>query len=333
MTYNEMQIAKQAATDLTINSIEREVFNAFRTKRDSVLEVLKTNYAKYLVGVPNSDYYSTLSLYNRLQTMEKEIRGIYINLSKETSKSIINGQFELFDDAYYRSQYSTVFFQDSIGVDLGFSTVNPLVREASITGDAKLLAKIRDMRLRKLAQGMIPPTGTTLSSLLASNNIVGLTKVIKTVKQGLISGDSYSKQVIKVKKVFDGNVSNASRVIRSEGNRNLNAGSYLYSEELKEKVDTRRKWLATLDSNTRDSHQALDGQFEDKDGLWHIGSDSARYPGDFSEAENSIRCRCTTIDVVEGLEPTLRRGVNPVTGKSDIGSYNDYPRWKKDKGI
>ena len=42
-----------------------------------------------------------------------------------------------------------------------------------------------------------------------------------------------------------------------------------------------------------------------------------------------IHCRCSTIDVVQGLEPTLRRGVNPATGKSDIASYRDYDKWKK----
>ena len=74
----------------------------------------------------------------------------------------------------------------------------------------------------------------------------------------------------------------------------------------------------------------LDGQYEDDSGLFHIHGLSARYPGDFGDPAEDISCRCTTIDVVQGLEPTLRRGgVNPVTGKSDIASYRDYDKWKK----
>jgi uncharacterized protein with gpF-like domain len=154
--------------------------------------------------------------------------------------------------------------------------------------------------------------------------------VLKTVKSGLINGESYARQTKRVKDVFDGNASNTARVIRTEGNRNMNAGAYLNSEDLKaEGVRVRRMWVATLDSRTRDSHQALDGVYEDDNGLWHIGGDSARYPNDFTEPENSVNCRCSTVDVVQGLEPQLRRGIDPVTGKSDIASYSTYEEWAK----
>jgi len=177
---------------------------------------------------------------------------------------------------------------------------------------------------------MLPPSGVTLTSLLTANDTAGLVKVLRVVKSGLISGGSYAKQVVKVKNQFDKNVSNASRVIRTEGNRNLNAGSYLNSIDMQEQgVVIKRQWLSSLDSLVRDAHQSLDGVLEDKNGLWHIGGDSARYPGDFSDPALSINCRCTTIDVVEGLEPTLRRGVDPLTGKSDIASYRNYETWKK----
>lgn len=328
MTYLEMQTAKQVATDKLIAKMESKVFRAYKQRRDEVLEVLKTNYAKYLVGVQQADYYSTLSLYNRLQTMEQEIKGVYVTLSKESTRAIVAGQTEVFSDAYYRSQFTTNFFVDS--AKKGFTVVNPLVQKVAVTGDGALLAKIRDERLRKVAAGMIPKTGTTLSSMLASNNSADLAKVLKVVKQGLVSGESYAKQVKKVKGLFDGNASKARRVIRTEGNRNLNAGSYLNSMDMQEQgVVIKRQWLATLDGSTRETHQSLDGQVEDKEGLFHIHGLSARYPGDFGDPAEDIRCRCTTIDIVEGLEPQLRRGVDPVTGKSDIASYRDYETWKK----
>jgi len=330
MTYLEMQTAKQIATDKLIAKMESQVFKAYKQRRDEVLEVLKTNYAKYLVGVPQADYYSTLSLYNRLQTMEKEIKGVYVTLSKESTRAIVAGQTEVFSDAYYRSQFSTTFFADTIGTDIKFQALNPLIQKLSVTGDVSILKDIRDKAMHKIANGMLPPSGVTLTSLLTANDTAGLVKVLRVVKSGLISGESYAKQVVKVKNQFDKNVSNASKVIRTEGNRNLNAGSYLNTVDMREQgVKSRRKWLSTLDSVTRDSHRSLDGVYEDENGLWWIGSDSARYPLDFSDPSNSIGCRCTTIDVVEGLEPQLRRGVDPVTGKSDIASYRDYETWKK----
>jgi SPP1 gp7 family putative phage head morphogenesis protein len=204
------------------------------------------------------------------------------------------------------------------------------VREVAVTGDATRLTAIRDTRLRRIAEGMIPPSGDTLTGILVNNLNQELTKTLRVVKQGLINGQSYVKQAQALKETFNGNAYNALRVVRTEGNRLANAGTYLNSEDLKEAgVSIRRQWVATLDGRTRDSHQALDGQYEDDEGLFHIHGLSARYPGDFGDPAEDIQCRCTTIDVVQGLEPTLRRGVNPVTGKSDIASYRDYGKWKK----
>jgi predicted transcriptional regulator len=53
--------------------------------------------------------------------------------------------------------------------------------------------------------------------------------------------------------------------------------------------------------------------------------------GDKSYNGNGIivhNCRCTVIDVVQGLEPTMQRGINPATGKPDIASFKDIEKWK-----
>ena len=113
-----------------------------------------------------------------------------------------------------------------------------------------------------------------------------LTKTIE--KQGVNQWTSY-KQAQALKDTFDGNAYNALRVVRTEGNRLANAGTYLNSEDLKnEGVRIRRQWVATLGRTDRDSHQALDGQFEDEDGLFHIHGLSARYPGDFGDPAEDI---------------------------------------------
>jgi len=39
-------------------------------------------------------------------------------------------------------------------------------------------------------------------------------------------------------------------------------------------------------------------------------------------------CRCTVIDVVEGLPPQIRRAKDPVTGKTDIINFTTYDEWK-----
>lgn len=330
MTLQGMQKAKVDKIDFLLASIEREVMGEYRFGRQKTLEVVKDLYSKYLIGVDKADYYRTLALYERLKKAEQGIKAIYTVVGKESAKRVINGQYQIFDESFLRDRYTMAFFSDQLGVDIKYAPPNPLVRDVAVTGDASRLVEIRDKRLQKIAEGMMPPSGDTLQGLMLKNTNDGLSRVLRTVKQGLINGESYARQVKRVKDVFDGNVSNAARVIRTEGNRNLNAGAYLNSEELKEEgVRIRRQWVATLDGSTRDSHQHLDGQFEDDNGLFWIGGDSARYPSDFSDPANSINCRCTVIDVVQGLEPQLRRAKDPVTGKTDIISFKNYEDWKK----
>ena len=330
MTYQQMQTAKNKTIDSILLSIESEIKKTYRFGRDSITSLVGDNYQKYLVGVDGADYYKTLNLYNRLKTMEQEIKGVYIQIGKETRKTVTKGMYTTFDESYLMDRYTTAFFSDQIGTNIKYAAPNPIVREVAVTGDISRLNKLRDDRLADMAKGMPSPSGDTLLNILVKDMNDQLTKTIRTVKQGLINGASYTKQAKALSKVFNGNAYNTLRVVRTEGNRIANAGSYANSEDLKaEGVKIRRQWVATLDGRTRDRHQMLDGQFEDENGYFWIGSDKARYPGDFNDPANSVNCRCTTIDVVQGLEPTLRRGVNPVTGKSDIASYRDYDKWKK----
>ena len=330
MTYQQMQTAKSKTIDSILLGIESEIKKTYRFGRDNITGLVKDAYAKHLVGVDGADYYKTLNLYNRLKAMEQEIKGVYIQIGKEIRKTVTNGMYTTFDESYLMDRYTTAFFSDQIGTSIKYAAPNPIVREVAVTGDASRLTAIKDSRLRRIAEGMIPPSGDTLTGILVNNLNNELTKTLRVVKQGLINGQSYVKQAKALKATFDGNAYNALRVVRTEGNRLANAGTYLNSEDLKnEGVRIRRQWVATLDGRTRDRHQMLDGQLEDENGYFWIGSDKARYPGDFNDPANSVNCRCTTIDVVQGLEPTLRRGVNPVTGKSDIASYRDYDKWKK----
>ena len=330
MTLTGVQKEKYDKLDFLLTAIERDVMKDYRFGRDKTLELLKDTYAKHLVGVPKADYYKTLALYDRLKKTEQGIKGIYTLVGKESAKKIIDGQYMLFDESFLMDRYTMAFFADDIGISAKYAPPNPLVRDVAVTGDARRLIKIRDKRLAKIAEGMFPPSGDTLQHLLVNNMNDDLAKVLKTVRQGIINGESYAKQVKRVKHIFNNNVSNTMRIIRTEGNRNMNAGAYLNSEELKEQgVKIRRQWVATLDSSIRDSHKHLDGQLEDENGLFWIGGMSARYPCDFSDPAESINCRCAVIDVVEGLPPQIRRAKDPVTGKTDIISFKTYDEWKK----
>jgi SPP1 gp7 family putative phage head morphogenesis protein len=330
VTLSKLVQSKFDEVEKLIDSTEREVFKVYRKRRDEIYQIIQKNYAKYLTDVPKADYLSVMSLYQRLQKMEKEIKGTYVKLYGSTYNKTLAGEKQVFTEGYYRSQFVSTFFADAQGTSIKTQAINPLVVEASVNGDVSLLSKLPSGELREtVAQGLMPQTGETLSTLLSGHNQEGLKKTLQTIKQGLINGESYSKQTRRVKKVFDNTAYKASRVIRTEGNRNMNAGAYLNSQQVAEEIDIKRQWVATLDDRTRDRHASLDGVQVGPEERFSIGGDTALYPGGFSDPANSVNCRCTVIDVVPGIDMSVRRARNPVTGKSDIIGYQNYDEWKE----
>jgi uncharacterized protein with gpF-like domain len=81
-------------------------------------------------------------------------------------------------------------------------------------------------------------------------------------------------------------------------------------------VVTKVMWNATLEGNTCEECQALDGKTFDLD-------------GDKPEIPYHPNCRCVYIPVVDGWNPSKRR--DQETG--EIIEYKDYKAWLKDKNI
>lgn len=85
----------------------------------------------------------------------------------------------------------------------------------------------------------------------------------------------------------------ALSIARTEMTGIINFGNTFTLEE--EGVKTKR-WIATLDDRTRDTHAELDGDVEPIDGYFDVGGESAEYPADASlSAAERVNCRCTTV--------------------------------------
>lgn len=85
----------------------------------------------------------------------------------------------------------------------------------------------------------------------------------------------------------------ALRIARTEMTGVINFGTHFTLEE--EGVKHKR-WIATIDDATRDSHANLDGEREPIDGQFNVGGYLAETPGDADlPPEERINCRCTLI--------------------------------------
>lgn len=127
------------------------------------------------------------------------------------------------------------------------------------------------------------------------------------VAQGIVQGESIPKIAARLRKVSDMNVRSSVRNARTMATACENAGrveNMKVAEELG--VKTRKRWMCTHDSRTRDSHLQIDGETV-ADDEWF--SNGCRYPGDpVGPASEVYNCRCTLITVVDGFSSNLPKG-------------------------
>jgi SPP1 gp7 family putative phage head morphogenesis protein len=333
-TLTELQRQGYELTEKEMLRQGMNMANTYRAGRDQVLDAVSKTYGKYLVDTSPTDYYTVLNQYNRLQSLNQEISGIYIKTSSAVGNQVKASQELAFTNNFYRQEYVTTIATNVIDSPLKFVPLNPAALKTSVYSDVVAWKTIRNKKLQKLMTNLIPSNGITLTSLLIDNRKKELIKLQRELKSALINGESYTKTAKRIKGVFNDSMSNTMRVVRTEGNRNLNGSAYWNSVEAqKQGVELERQWLATLDANTRQSHQSLDGQKANKDDLFTSDGATAQYPGQFGVASEDVNCRCSTIDVVDGVSPELRRARDPVTGKNDIIDYKNYDQWMKDRGM
>lgn len=89
-------------------------------------------------------------------------------------------------------------------------------------------------------------------------------------------------------------------IVRTELNRMANTATYHRYQAATEQVPgLRKRWLATADLRTRDSHRALNGVERAMDEDFTVGSSKAAYPHDPRlPARESVSCRCRLVPVL-----------------------------------
>lgn len=117
-------------------------------------------------------------------------------------------------------------------------------------------------------------------------------KVNSEILQGILQGDSIPHLAKRLSNVTEMNRTSAIRNARTACTSAENKGRMDMMEDAEEKgVHVQKKWIATNDSRTRESHMLLDGATIDQDEEFDNG---LMYPGDPNgEPEEVYNCRCT----------------------------------------
>jgi SPP1 gp7 family putative phage head morphogenesis protein len=293
---NKLYASATRSLERTIAQTERELQKVYRDVLKEIQAEIAGYYEKYAVdGVLTR---AEMTKYNRRANLEKQLNTLIGNATQRTRAATRRLQATEYNESFFRHAWA---IEQHIGVGIGWGTINEDTIRAIVNNDIKLIA---EERLRNM----------------------GRERIRRTIAQGLTRGDSFPAMARGIRQAINGQMSDAMRIVRTEGMRAMTQGSQATYDRAKEKgIEGVETWVATLDGRTRDSHQAMDGQEADENGLFTLPS-GATTPGPHQSGipEEDINCRCRTVYRIAELSPRLRRirdeGVQP---------YQTYDEWAR----
>lgn len=161
-------------------------------------------------------------------------------------------------------------------------------------------------------------------------------KIASEVSRGIATGMSFEKIARNISLNMMGTYENpggsyayALRIARTEGHRIQCQGAMDACFKAKEKgADVVKQWDSTLDGNTRESHQKVDGEIRELDEKF---SNGLMFPGDPSGgAAEVVNCRCALLQrarwAVEGSFTKMNNFTKEIETFDSIDDYNEFKK-------
>lgn len=313
----------------------RNLIESYDSARKDIIAQLENVYGKYLTTTDPQDYYNIMIQYDRLNKLLTDVTQTFNYYSKLAGDITAQAMTLSMQNVYYRQNYLLEWITPVAGVTFNFAPLDKRLIELSVFGTQEAWKAIGEKLVKKYGQaGIYAPDYGTLSQLLYDRKVQDLILIQREISQAFIQGKSIKQTSDAFMQIFDTIKYKADRIAVTETARTASLGSYAAGREaISQGIDLKKMWLATLDTKTRPAHQSLDGVKLEYDEYFKIGSDKALAPLLFERAENNIRCRCQKLDIVNDIDPQIRRGRNPVTGKNEVFEFKTYEQWAKDNGL
>ena len=280
--------------------IHRDLAREYATGLRAVRQEIGVIYDRY-AAADGTLSHADMTRYNRLRTLEKSIAGELGALTGKTAKLTRAGLGKIHEEGYYRTAFD---LETGVKAKLAFGKLDSKAVQASVQN---------------------PISGLTLNERLARDRAAIILNCKATITQGIIRGSSYPEMSRELKRVFEGDLVKARRVVATEAHRvKEQARAEAIDHAVEQGVKLIKIWVATIDGSTRDDHADMDGREADADGLFWIDGLSAEYPGGFGDPAQDINCRCTVRTEIQGFEPKVRR----VRGEGVI-PYVNYDDWRE----
>src|SRR5690625_3745514 len=260
-------------------AIERALVQAYTEALRSIRAELAEAYARWDMT------YAEMQKYNRLAGLEKEIQRHIRALTGKQAQTLRRGLGDIYADSYYSTAWA---IEREVQAKLRYTILDPKVIRAAV---------------------QMPLSGLTLDERLEARRRDVELRVRQEIVQGLIRGESYQDMARRLKDGLEIEANKAIRIARTEAHRVQVAGrreSLEHAEEMG--IEGVYVWDATLDDRTRESHQDMDGQEADENGIFTLPSGvQTEGPGLSGEPSEDINCRCSLRYEIKGYSPEVRR--------------------------
>jgi len=241
------------------------------------------------------------------QARKAEIDRILLNADREAQRIVNEGKIGVFAD---NANYIGYDLERNGNVNTGFTLYDQNTVGRLIKSDPQILPK--------------PTPGVQKDKAYTYYN-----KLINSaITQGIVQGETIP-QIAKriVNTTGERSYSSAVRNARTAYTGAQNAGRMEGLHQAQRLgINVKKKWMATLDSRTRDAHADLDGQIQDVDDPFESELGDIMYPGDpTADPANTYNCRCTLVYVYPDYPSEMQRRDNE-TG--EIVGDMTYREWE-----
>lgn len=270
-------------------------------------EITETEYKQWRTG--------KMVTGERYKSMQKKLAERFTR-ANEIALEYINGKLP---EIYAINWNYTAYNIEKLFGNLDFTLFDESTVKRLIVESPDLMPYYpKEMALKRgidLAYGKEQITRTITSSILQGKSIPNISKDLMNRLQGM-------------------NKASATRAARTAATSAENGGRMAsYKKAADMGIAVRKRWIATKDGRTRDSHRALDGQTVDWDKPFQSELGEIMFPGDGSaKPANVYNCRCTMRTVEKpGIEaePRQMRVKDPKTGKNVLANEMTYKEWEE----
>lgn len=293
--------------DRKIMTAEKEIEILFANRLKEIKQELADMFSKY----QSDDVYVTWTEFNKYNRLNKELERIGQMLTqdyREVAKIIKQSQQNVYIEKYLMSLY---LYEMASQTSMQFDVPTASVITKAIEQPIKY----------------IELTGT-----LKKHRSNVLKKIRIEITKGIVNGKGYTHIAKALRDDLGMSKAQAQRVARTEAGRAMSQAGLDSAKVAKDNglSGMKKRWLATKDNRTRDTHRHLDGKAIDIDDNFHssgcVGQAPKLFVGDASAKEN-INCRCKLLYYFDEDElPTVMR-----TKDDGVIPFTTYREWEKNK--